>query len=600
MKQRTTISIIAALTACAILSACGEDKKTGFLMDTFKRAPIADAGADQAAYLTSGSSGSSYLDGTGSYNPDGDALAYSWEVVYQPAGSTVSFADPAAVTTLFTFDAIGTYEIKLTVSYGLRAASDLVTVHVADNQGPTADAGPDLEAGLGDLVALDGSGSADPENSPLTYTWTQITGPTIGTGTLTGAAPTFTAPSEVCTLVFDLQVNDGGGNSLPDRVYVFVMEKAGTGMYVSSLLGDDANEGTDRSAPKKTIRAAVTAARASGFDLYVSDGDYAESVALANRVSIYGGFLHGTWERDRASYQTSIQGGTIALEGNGVGEVVIDGLTITSANAIIPGESSCGVHLKYSSVTLKDCIITAGNGAGGIDGTDVAVRAANGTAGSAGGWGSSDRYSEDPVTIGVGGAGGASDIGRSGGWGGTGGFGEVYAGQPGGEGRIGTPGGSGGAMGVHRGHDGGNGSNGADGADGAGGSSGIVKNSLWVSSSGVDGTDGIPGNGGGGGGAGGAGGTGGGGGAGGGGSFGLFLSESSVTVENCVITSGSGGDGGAGGPSFAIYKYGLLSIIYLNGNTLTCGAGGSGGAGGGSGGGAGDPGEADLYPGASD
>ena len=166
-------------------------------------------------------------------------------------------------------------------------------------------------------MALDGSGSTDTEGDPLTYTWTQISGPAVGTGTLTGANPAFAAPPEVCTIVYDLSVDDGSGNSLPDRVYIFVMKNAGAGIYVATT-GDDANAGTDRTFPKLTVQAAIDAAALMDRDVYMSDGDYAESLILADGVSIYGGFLHTTWERDTASFRSSVQGGTIAVDGNGV------------------------------------------------------------------------------------------------------------------------------------------------------------------------------------------------------------------------------------------------------------------------------------------
>lgn len=667
MKHNRKLALFAVIMACGIITECGENKSKGLLLELNQlipnQSPIADAGADRTAYLYAGITGSVNIDGSGSYDPDGGNLTYRWSIAFQPSGSAASFTKPSGAATAFTFDSLGTYEIMLTVKDGLRSASDLVTVYVGSNTGATSDAGTDQEVTMGDVVILDGSGSTDPENDPLAYTWTQISGPAIGTGTLTGPTPAFTAPSMVCTIVYDLQVDDGGGSSTPDRVYIFIMEKGGAGIYVSTALGDDANTGTDRSAPKSTIQSAVTAALALDRDVYISDGDYGESVVLANGVSIYGGFNHNTWERNTASFRSAIQGDTIAIDGNGVGDLVLDGLSITSAGATMAGGGSYGVRLIYSTVTLRDCVITAGNGAPGVNGSNGGNGSPGGSGGT-GGPGYDDCLQNDDGTRGYGGSGGSSPVGRNGGMGGTGGHRDFYKGQRGATGVIiGGGGGTGGAGGTYGDDDGGNGNAGtpgSGGANGSGGSIGSVKNNLWVSSPGSNGAAGgdgngggggggggndymdscrYKGNGGGGGGGGGAKGTGGNGGTGGGGSFGLFMNESNVTVENCIITSGNGGvagsggtggsggsggpgglggtahtsddragrggnggaggiggsgghgGGGAGGPSYSIYKNGLISIIDINGTTLIYGSGGPGGASSGNAGATGDSGQ---------
>lgn len=612
MKYRYKLIVIAAVMACGILVQCGADKKQGLLQGpvmSINQLPVAKAGADKNIYLYTGSAD---LDGSKSFDPEGKDLSYSWEIVHRPSGSAASFSDPANVKTTLTFDTAGTYEIMLTVSDGSRTASDLVTVNVGDNTGAAANAGPDQEVGFGDIVVLDGSGSTDPEGDPLTYTWTQVSGPAVGVGTLSGANPTFVAPSEACTIVYDLSVDDGSGSSLPDRVYVFVMKNAGAGIYVATT-GDDGNDGTDRAAPKRTIQAALSAALAAGSDVYVSDGDYGESLTLADGVSIYGGFLHTTWERDTVSFRSSVQGGTIAVDGNGVNDLVIDGLSITSASATIAGAGSYAVRLISSSVEFNNCIITAGNGAPGQDGTD-------GTDGQAGGSGGNGQNGDEDGAGGAGGSGGTGYNGNSGGGGGKG----IYEAN-GEDGQYGlkngnpiTYGGIGGLKGRpgEQGDYGTAGLNGYSGTNGPAGTSGSLIGNLWVSSNGTAGTDGEAGCGGGGGGGGGGqfggflipgGGNGGGGGGGGGGrgthgtggtgggaSFGLLLIDSVITVSRCDISSGTGGNGGRGGTGGTGAAGGsggsgashATDEIGAGGNG---GAGGHGGNGGHGGGGAGGP-----------
>lgn len=83
---------------------------------------------------------------------------------------------------------------------------------VTTNRPPTADAGPDQEVNDDDDVTLDGSRSADPDANPLTYLWTQTSGPTVTLTAADTASPTFIAPrADIAgdTLTFDLVVNDG-------------------------------------------------------------------------------------------------------------------------------------------------------------------------------------------------------------------------------------------------------------------------------------------------------------------------------------------------------------------------------------------------------
>ena len=73
-------------------------------------------------------------------------------------------------------------------------------------------------------VTLDGSGSHDADNDPLTYAWSQTAGPAVTLSSTTAMNPTFVAPPTLngTTLTFQLIVNDGFVNSSPDTVDVVV------------------------------------------------------------------------------------------------------------------------------------------------------------------------------------------------------------------------------------------------------------------------------------------------------------------------------------------------------------------------------------------
>lgn len=89
-------------------------------------------------------------------------------------------------------------------------------VGVAPGQFPTANAGPNQEVEVSDIVQLNGNASSDSDGSIQTYAWRVIsnTGPAI---TLSNAAivnPTFTAPNTACTIVLGLTVTDNHVDTL--------------------------------------------------------------------------------------------------------------------------------------------------------------------------------------------------------------------------------------------------------------------------------------------------------------------------------------------------------------------------------------------------
>ncbi len=169
--------------------------------------PIANAGIDQSISLPTNSV---VLDGSESYDPDGDAITYSWSQISGP--NTASITSGASATTNVTGLIEGTYTFSLTVSDGEFSPADQVTIIVNPEElhPPIANAGIDLTIKLPvNTVSLNGSGSSDPDGDVLTYSWTQIAGPNVAD--IASASSAITDVSDLIEGIYVIQltVNDG-------------------------------------------------------------------------------------------------------------------------------------------------------------------------------------------------------------------------------------------------------------------------------------------------------------------------------------------------------------------------------------------------------
>jgi len=155
------------------------------------------------------------LDGTASFDPDGDPLTYSWELSGAPSGSSTGTADidtPTAASPTFHPDLPGDYTFTLTVNDGGADSMPVsVTVTVGDrgyNNDPVANAGVDQSTSASATCTpisygasydcdpcadyyfyLDASSSSDPDGDVLTYSWSVSSDPGgIATVSTTGDA----------------------------------------------------------------------------------------------------------------------------------------------------------------------------------------------------------------------------------------------------------------------------------------------------------------------------------------------------------------------------------------------------------------------------
>ena len=136
------------------------------------RAPVASAGFDLNGTETIAVS----LDGTASFDPDGDELTYTWSVVSRPDGSTASIIAADAVTAFFTPDLEGVYVVELEVSDGEFTSTDTATINVEPfNHPPTG-----TLTIVGDAQVLAGASVTasaaftDADGEPLDFSWTLV------------------------------------------------------------------------------------------------------------------------------------------------------------------------------------------------------------------------------------------------------------------------------------------------------------------------------------------------------------------------------------------------------------------------------------------
>ena len=189
--------------------------------------PVANAGTnqtpDEGAVVT--------LDGSGSSDPDGNSLTYSW---LQLSGPAVSLTGADTPSPMFTAPLVDRFEdnivMQLTVDDGQGGTnSDEVTIHIHNmNHPPVADAGSNFSVQWGHMVNLSGSGTdPDTEEQPdLAYQWTAPAGMTLSG---TDADVSFTAPpapspmySGEQVLTFTLRVTDPNGDYSDDTIDVTV------------------------------------------------------------------------------------------------------------------------------------------------------------------------------------------------------------------------------------------------------------------------------------------------------------------------------------------------------------------------------------------
>jgi len=199
--------------------------------------PNANAGNDLVVEDNNGFT----LDGSGSSDPENDALTYEW--TYTDEGQLKS--ESGKTPDVSALSETKTYVFTLTVT-DAHGAEDTDTVEVRVNEKPTANAGETSRiVGINQIVTFDGGDSTD-DTTIANYEWNFGDGSNVDTGeTLThsfGTKGTYTV---------QLKVTDEDGSEDTDTVRIIVIEGPvasvvadKTQVYVSESVSFDASQST--------------------------------------------------------------------------------------------------------------------------------------------------------------------------------------------------------------------------------------------------------------------------------------------------------------------------------------------------------------------
>ena len=169
---------------------------------------VAPTTADQGENVT--------LNGTATYDPDGNQLYYAWS---QDGGVPVSLSDDDQPVVHFEAPSVSKNSILrfnlLVEDENGGIGKNSTTVTVLATAKPHADAGGEQTVDEGEWVTLNGEDSYDPNGESLDYSWTQTSGQGVDLQDSNDPQARFWAPYvyDDETLKFTLRVQDPEGNS---------------------------------------------------------------------------------------------------------------------------------------------------------------------------------------------------------------------------------------------------------------------------------------------------------------------------------------------------------------------------------------------------
>ncbi len=272
-KRFTFICALIYLLLFSLLTACGQGGNGKPL--------TSDSNKEEK--LTAALGDSITLDGREKSNLNSDSATYNWEIIEAPEGSAlVELNDPSSITSIFTPDIEGTYQLSLVVSDGaIEIETILITITVENSLSniniPQANAGEDFATLIGSEIFLNGSGTF---NSDVEYQWQwQIKSvpenSTVNIDTLSNANianPSF-VPDVPGDYIFSLTVINNSAISTPNEIKISVLENNTPPV---------ANAGENKSVTTNTL---VTLNAAKSFDPDGNQLSYSWAITTSPKVT---------------------------------------------------------------------------------------------------------------------------------------------------------------------------------------------------------------------------------------------------------------------------------------------------------------------------
>jgi hypothetical protein len=319
-------------------------------------APIANAGVDQTVDLGA----TAQLDGSASSDPDNGpaALTYLWSLITRPSGSLATLSGNTTVKPTFKADKAGEYVAQLIVNDGAESSvADTVRISTRNTR-PVADAGEDQTGQVGDTIALDGRGSSDPDNDPLSFLWSFTTRPSGSTASITDTMlpQARFVPDKFGLYVVQLVVNDGQAASDPDTANVTIEVPEQPTLAIDDVAITEGNSGTKLATftvtLSKAATSAVTVAYATADGTATAGSDY---TAKSNSLT----FTAGQTSR---TLTVTIRGDT-SVEAD---ETFLVNLSNVTGNATITDAQGLGTIINddqasNSTLSIADATTTEGN-----------------------------------------------------------------------------------------------------------------------------------------------------------------------------------------------------------------------------------------------
>jgi RHS repeat-associated protein len=262
-------------------------------VDSLNTKPVAIGGPDQSVDLYQ----LVELDGSASYDVDGDRLSWMWSLISVPQGSLAQLENEQSVNPSFTPDSVGQYIVQLIVDDDQESSeADSVIINVlSQNTIPVANAGVDRSEYVGNLITLDGSESTDADGDFLTYAWSLTSAPDGSNAVLDD--PNLVSPSFYIDIAGDyvaqLTVNDGMANSATDEVIVSTVNSrpvANVGGDISTTIGEtirlDGSRSSDADNDRLSYIWSVTDSPSESVAL-LSDATIAIPTFTPDQIGVY-------------------------------------------------------------------------------------------------------------------------------------------------------------------------------------------------------------------------------------------------------------------------------------------------------------------------